>query len=112
MSTVPSNVDKHLMCALVLGRHAGHDYLVIDAERRDRAAYATTHWERERQSLLKIVEPAHRLLFGPVSVNDDLVEDAPFARRVLRWPRASVSHLGSRELAANSDRHGAETAHR
>lgn len=49
-----SNHDERLMCALVLWRRTAKDYLVIDAERRNRAADATTRCKRERQEVLSV----------------------------------------------------------
>src|SRR5262245_26744024 len=84
---VPVRPDEHLVLALLLGRHPDDLDLIARPERRDRALGQAAGPEGKGEVPLEVVVPAHRLLLGPVAVDDDLHLDALLARLVAWWVR-------------------------
>src|ERR1700723_4704388 len=81
LPALPSNLDEHVVLAVIFRPHANHFDGLTFPERRDDICSDTLRPERETDFALEIVIPAHRLLFR-CGIDDGFVLDAVFAKRV------------------------------
>jgi hypothetical protein len=88
------------MPALVFRTHADDLHLVARAQRRDRSLSDALRQKRELQRTLQMGVPAHRLLFGIVSVGNDLVLNPRLAflidRLLCHWPNVVTNSTAAK----------------